>query len=239
GGVTTGSMKSQLAASAAGTSRNMASIPRPTYTAPMIGTKMLAIAILLVNYVMNSKINTATATNMIVGSTTRYATWSPSHAANPVSSNCFDSASPPPNNSRMPHGNCFAVSQSIVRTPLRTGRMNSSTATSMATTLSSAYSSQPMAASPMISSSASNGGTIHATAAPTNTPRAFFSPRDIGPSSSSCWRMSSRPPGSSVSFGRKTTLVSSSQAITRNTIAMGRPNSIHSPKPMLMPCSLR
>ena len=77
------------------------------------------------------------------------------------------------------------------------------------------------------------GTKTHARAASRKMVPAVFSARDIAPIFSSSSWMSSRPPGI-WSISGLNTVISTSQASTMNTAAIGTPTSIHWPKPMWM-----
>jgi hypothetical protein len=67
GGVPTGSMNAQVAASAAGISRVIESAPMPIATPPRIGMKVAAVAVLLVTSVSSSTSVTIAATSRTIG----------------------------------------------------------------------------------------------------------------------------------------------------------------------------
>ena len=81
-----------------------------------------------------------------------------------------------------------------------------------------------------------NGMKIHASAATRKIRPTATWGKVQGPSFFSSSSMSSRPPGM-VSTSGLNTVMSTHHAMKVNTTATGRPTSIHSPKPMTMPCA--
>ena len=105
GGVATGSINAQLAASGIGATRIIGLMPISTAMAPTTGRKVAVVAILLVNSVKKiiiAVISTTIATSGSVPISTRF---TPNHFAKPVLLTAEASDKPPPNNKRMLHGN--------------------------------------------------------------------------------------------------------------------------------------
>mmetsp|Transcript_78801 Transcript_78801/g.222813 ORF Transcript_78801/g.222813 Transcript_78801/m.222813 type:complete len:400 (-) Transcript_78801:416-1615(-) len=113
GGVATGSIKAQLAASVAGTIRVTGASWREQARSPRIGSSTLAVAVLLVTSVRKVTSSTAANTTRSVGAPWRTDSCWPSHSESPVALKPVASAKPPPKSSRMCHGVLRSVGQSI------------------------------------------------------------------------------------------------------------------------------
>jgi len=225
GGVATGSMNAQVAARATGMTSSMMSWSMPAATPPMIGRKAAAVAVLEVISVRKMMRAVTASTISTTGSPPTPRETSPIQAERPFAVNIAERESPPPNSNRMSHGISLAVLQSRRGMPLRgcTGMRNSASAMHMA-----------MSSSLMPASRNRLGRKIQESAPTMKTPPTSFSPRCMGPISSSSCRMRARPPGSSSISGRKNTLTSSHHAIARKSHAVGAANSIHWPNPITM-----
>mmetsp|Transcript_47919 Transcript_47919/g.143111 ORF Transcript_47919/g.143111 Transcript_47919/m.143111 type:complete len:304 (-) Transcript_47919:398-1309(-) len=115
GGVATGSMKAQLAASVAGTMSVTGWAPTDRASSPMMGSRTFAVAVLLVTSVRKVTTRTTKRTSSTVGKSRRRQSWSPIQADKWVSLNPVARAKPPPKRRRMSQGVFNSVCQSISR----------------------------------------------------------------------------------------------------------------------------
>ena len=121
GGVATGSIKAQVAAKATGIakSRTLCSVyPSPPATPMITGMKAAAVAVFDVISVKKITSAVTASITITIGNMLRLLTCSPIHRLRPVLPNCAERARPPPNSNKISHGRCFAVFQSIRRSPL-------------------------------------------------------------------------------------------------------------------------
>src|SRR5690606_39999908 len=96
GGVPTGIMKPQDAASASGSARTMGSAPIETATAPPMGTSVAALAVLLVSSVNRIMIAVAADTTTSSGQLDRLCSASAIHVDNPEPAIADARLRPPP-----------------------------------------------------------------------------------------------------------------------------------------------
>ena len=198
GGVPTGSMKAQVAASVAGISSSIGSAPIPSATPPRIGMKVAAVAVFDVISVSRITIAVTAITSQIVGSAPSPDTCWPNHWSRPLADTAEARLSPPPNSISTPQGSPASASfhSSTIRALPCPGRMNSSTPAAMATPVSSKPASHGNAAL-TAGIDFSTPGTIQKNAAPMNTASTMRSPWLSGPSARIWSSIISRPPGMS------------------------------------------
>ena len=197
GGVATGIMKAQLAASVAGTIRSSGSTLIAAAVAPRIGRKVAVVAVLLVTSVSMISRAAAPMTRTSTGMPSSTSRRLPMKRSTPVLTTAAARLSPPPNRSRIPHGASSAFFQLSRNTPRRkwTGTVNSNRPAPIAMPGSVSPAS---GAAPPISIPASQVREVHSAAAETKIASTAFSGAVIGPSFRSSPRMSSAPPGTSV-----------------------------------------
>ncbi len=105
GGVATGSMNAQLAASVTGTVSMIGSKPASSAIAPTTGRNVAVVAVLLVSSVRKMIIAAAVTTTTQSGRSPTACRLIPSHSASPVFDTALASDSPPPNRISTPQGN--------------------------------------------------------------------------------------------------------------------------------------
>ncbi len=241
GGVETGNMKAQDAARVAGIISSSGCTSIASANEAMMGNTMFAVAVFEVNSVRPDTTAATLVTTMSELAPSRAALNSvPIQSDNPVTPKPFASASPPPNNNRIPHGTFFAPSQSRRRPPvaLLAGMRNKSSAMKMDTV--------PSLTMPAIPESSvkreDQPGTVKASpkrmllrviqssATPANTMPTLRSSVETGPSFSISLRMNSLPlKGLSLGSG-KITRQSKNQEMNRNTTLKGRAKAIQAAK---------
>ena len=111
GGVATGSMNAQLAASVTGTDKISGESPSSRASAPRIGKNVAVVARLLVISVRNITRAVAQNTTKPMPRTDSGDKPSASHDAKPLLDIAEAKLKPPPNSMRTPQGNCFKSSQ--------------------------------------------------------------------------------------------------------------------------------
>ena len=202
----------------------------PTATPPIMGRKVAAVAVLDVSSVSSSTSAATAKMSRIMGREDSPFAFSPIHSDRPVEVNMADRDRPPPKSSSTSHGISFAVSQSSSRLPLAApGTMNMSRPAIMPTMASSYGKSQPKLLRP-------SGMKIQASAATRKMRPTAICGKVQAPSFFSSSLISSLPPGIRSISGANT-VTSTHHATNVNTTATGMPTSIHSPKPMVIPCA--
>src|SRR5699024_2000794 len=176
GGVATGSINAQDAATPAAIISANGWNPSATANAAIIGNIIDAVAVFDVISVKNMTKPTTIAITSSKLTPCNPESWDPIHSDNPDSTKPAAIAKPPPNNSKIPHGNLTAVSQSNKKSPrlLTDGITNNKTANEMAITPS---------LMPGINSCKRNERVIHESAASVKTVKTSFSSVDARPSS--------------------------------------------------------
>ena len=122
GGVATGNMNAQLAASVTGTRSTTGSYPASIAIAPTTGMNVAVVPILLVSSVRKIISVETMITSRAIGSRPTSCKFPPSHVASPVRDTAAASVSPPPKSKRMDHGRssmCFQrISSGSCMSPL-------------------------------------------------------------------------------------------------------------------------
>ena len=104
GGVATGNMNAQLAASVTGTVSMIGSNPASSAIAPTTGRNVLVVAVLLVSSVRKMIVAAVAATMTHSGRSPIACRLVPSHWASPVFDTALASVRPPPNRISTPQG---------------------------------------------------------------------------------------------------------------------------------------